>query len=357
MTEEAAFGSLGDLEERARQRTPADLWAYVAGGSAEERTVAANREAFGRRWLRPRVLRGVESVDLRTELLGRRVAVPWYLCPTAYHGDLLPEGEVATARAAASAGCLAGFSTLSSFSLEEIAGSAPGSPRWFQLYLQPEFEASAELVRRAERAAYDAIALTVDVPLLGVRDRQASGGFAIRTPRPAGNGPTLSSPAREPLPGPPPRRLRADAAATWEMIDRLRAVTSLPLLVKGILRGDDARRAVEHGARGVIVSNHGGRQLDGALAALDALPEVVEAVGGRAEVYLEGGVRRGSDVLIALALGAHGVGLGRPPLWALLAGGEEGLRRYLGLLEEEFLNVMALAGCRSLSEIDRDLVV
>jgi 4-hydroxymandelate oxidase len=248
------------------------------------------------------------------------------------------------------------FSTLSSCSLESIAESAPTGTRWFQLYLQPEFDASARLVERAQRAGFRALVLTVDMPVLANRDRQIRGGIAVDAPAPVGNGPDIQAPSRGPVPDGDRYVLRKETGATWELVDRLRALTSLPIVIKGILTGDDARRAVEHGARAVIVSNHGGRQLDGAPASLDALSEVVAAVGPLAEVYLDSGVRRGSDILMALALGAKGVGIGRPVLWALATGGELGVARLFSLLKLDLATVMAVTGRTSIPAIDGSLL-
>lgn len=248
------------------------------------------------------------------------------------------------------------FSTLSSLSLEAIAAAAPSRPKWFQLYLQPEFQTTQELIERAEKAGYTALVLTVDAPVLGPRDRQTRDGVAIRSPVPIGNGPRILPPARAPELRNGAYEFPEDATVTWEILGQLREVTSLPLVVKGILTAEDARRAVDAGARAVIVSNHGGRQLDGAMTGLEAVPEVVAAVGAEAEVYMDGGVRRGSDVLTALALGAKAVGIGRPVLWALAAGGEAGVERLLSLLNLELAVSMMLAGRRSLTEIDRGLV-
>jgi 4-hydroxymandelate oxidase len=350
------FLTLGDLEAAAAAKVPEEIWAFVQGGAGEETTVRANREAFHRRTLRPRVLTGVDSLDLRTRLLGEAVSAPFFVAPTAYQGLLHPDGEVATARAARDAGILGVFSTLSSCSLESIAESAPTGTRWFQLYLQPEFDASARLVERAERAGFRALVLTVDMPVLANRDRQIRGGIAVDAPAPVGNGPDIQAPSRGPVPDGDRYVLRKETGATWELVDRLRTLTSLPIVIKGILTGDDARRAVEHGARAVIVSNHGGRQLDGAPASLDALSEVVAAVGPRAEVYLDSGVRRGSDILMALALGAKGVGIGRPVLWALATGGELGVARLFSLLKLDLATVMAVTGRTSIPAIDGSLL-
>ena len=305
------FLTLGDLEGAARARLSDAVWAYVDGGAAEETTLRDNRAAFHRRTLRPRVLAGVDRVDLRRRLLDRPASAPVFLAPTAYQGLLDPEAELATARAAREGDVPAIFSTLSTRSLEEIAEASGPGDRWFQLYLQPDFERSVELVSRAERAGYRALVLTVDMPLLANRDRQIRGGVAVEAPVPVGNGADIVSPSRAPTVEDGVYRWRAETGATWEVVDRLRSHTRLPIVVKGILTGEDASRAAEHGARAVIVSNHGGRQLDGAPAALDALSEVVAAVGAKLEVYLDGGVRRGSDIAMALALA------GRPSVDAI----------------------------------------
>jgi 4-hydroxymandelate oxidase len=358
MTDETPGGflTLGDLEAAAAGKVPRDVWEFVQGGAGEETTMRGNRDAFHRQTLRPRVLSGVDRIDLRTTILGTRVAAPFFLAPTAYQGLLSPEGEVATARAARDAGVLAVYSTLSTRSLEEIAGAAPDGPRWFQLYLQPEFDASLRLVERAERAGFRALVLTVDMPLLANRDRQLRSGIAVDAPAPVGNGPEIRSPARALTPDGERFTLRAETAVTWEILDRLRERTRLPLVVKGLLTGEDARRAVEHGAQGIVVSNHGGRQLDGAPATLEALPEVVRAVGSEVEVYLDSGVRRGSDVVMALALGARAVGLGRPVLWALAAGDSAGVARLISLLKIDVATVMALTGRTTVPAIDRTLI-
>jgi 4-hydroxymandelate oxidase len=348
----AGFLNLGDLEPAAARTLPAHLWKYVQGGAAEETTLRDNRAAFRRRTLRSRVLVDLSELDPTTTLLGAPVNAPFYLAPTAYHGAIHPDGERGTARAAAGAGILMMLSTLSTASLEEVASAAPIGPRWFQLYLQPEFSASRRLVERAGRAGYTALVLTVDLPVLANRDRQAHGGFALTAWPTLGNGPDVVGPPRGFTPQGRTFTLRAEARVGWKVLDQLREVTDLPVVVKGILTDEDARLAVEHGARAVVVSNHGGRQLDGAPASLDALPEVVKAVGSRAEVYLDGGVRRGSDIVMALGLGARAVGLGRPTVWALGAGGERGVAHLLSLLMADLLTAMALTGRRRISEID-----
>jgi 4-hydroxymandelate oxidase len=350
------FASLGELEALAESKLPPEVWAYVAGGAGEETAMRANRDAFHQRTLRPRVLTGVSTIDLRTRILSQVVSAPFFLAPTAYQGLLHPDAELASARAAQAAGLLAVESTLSTRSLEEIAAATPMGPKWFQLYLQPEFAASQRLVERAERAGYRAIVLTVDLPVLSVRDRQIGGGIAVNAAAPMGNGPDVQAPARSLGRDGVGFRLRSDASQTWQILERLRGVTALPLVVKGILTREDARAAADHGAAAVIVSNHGGRQLDGAPAALEALPEVVEELGSSVPVLFDSGIRRGGDVVTALAMGATAVGIGRPVLWALAVGGEEGVAQLLSLLRVELATVLALTGRPSVASIDRSLL-
>lgn len=344
------FLTLSDIESAASKVVTGPAWAYVQGGAGEEHTVNANREAFRRKILRPRVLTNVETLDLSTTILGEHVAAPFYVSPTAYQGLLHPDAETATAKAASAANILAAFSTISSRSLEEIASAAPKGPRWFQLYLQPKPETTQSLVKRAEKAGYTALVLTVDAPVFGNRDTTILGGFNVAS-IPLGNGPGVSPPYR-PTPQGDYYKTRGEASATWEVLDELYKMTRLPILIKGILTAEDARQAVDHGARGVIISNHGGRQLDQAPASLDALPEVVQEVGSEAEIYLDGGIRRGSDVLISIASGARAVGLGRLVLWSLAVGGEAGISRMISLLKEDLATTMALTGRRKISEID-----
>lgn len=350
------FRNLGELAQRAGATLAHEIAAFVASGAASERTRRANLQAFDRWSLVPRVLRDVRRVDLRTRLLGERVAAPFFAAPTAYQAAVHPSAERATARALDRAGILGIYSTLSSRSLEEIARAAPTAPRWFQLYLQPRVAASVDLLRRAERSGYRAGVLTVDAPVLGPRDVQAEGGFGLDREAPIGNGPSVRPPLRELRARPGRFEMDGSGEYSWRTFDQLREATDLPLVVKGIVSAQDAREAVRHGAQGIVVSNHGGRQLDRAVATLDALPDVVRAVGSRAEVYLDGGVRRASDVLVALALGARATGLGRPFLWALAAGGERGVTRLLDLLLSELATSLALLGQRSVAEVDRRAV-
>ena len=352
----AGFSTLSDLEEAASKRADKSAWAYIQGGAGEEWTVKANREAFHRRTLRPRVLVNVETLDLSTTLLEVKSSAPFYVSPTASQGLVHPDAEAATARAASKEGIIAGFSTLSSISLEEIARAAPAGPKWFQLYLQPDFEVTKSLVQRAEKAGYKAILLTVDMPVAGTRDRETREGSPLSSSITLGNGREVVRPLRNPTVNGSQAHIRKEASNTWDVVDRIRKETRLPLVLKGILTREDARRGVDHGVQGVIVSNHGGRQLDAAPASLDVLPEIVEEVGSDVEVYFDGGVRQGSDIVMALALGAKAVGLGRPVFWALTTGGEAGVTKLITLLKTDLATVMALTGRRSISEIDRSLV-
>ena len=358
MTDEsqAGFSTLSDLEEAASRKTDKSAWAYIQGGAGEEWTKRANLDAFHRRTLRPRVLVDVESLEFGTTLLGTRVSAPFYVSPTASHGLVHHDAEAATARAAGKANILAAFSTLTSISLEDIAKAAPTGARWFQIYLQPEFSVTKSLIERAEEAGYKAIVLTVDMPVAGNRDRENQAGSPLASPTPLGNGRDVVRPLRNPVVENDRAHIRKEASNTWGAVDRLQEITRLPLVLKGILTREDARQAVDHGAKGVIVSNHGGRQLDHAPASLDALPDVVDEVGSEVEVYFDGGLRRGSDIITALALGAKAVGIGRPVFWALAAGGEAGVSKLLSLLKTDLATVMALTGRPTLSDIDKSLV-
>lgn len=335
-------------------------WDYYAGAAWDERTLADNVEALGRLRLVPRVLVDVSRVDTSTTVLGEPLSMPIMLAPTAFNKLAHPEGEAAAARAAAGAGTLMVASTIATCTLEEIAFAAPG-PRWFQLYIYKDRAVTAGLVARAEAAGYRAIVLTVDTPLLGRRERDARNHFML----PPGIGIANFAGLPDPLDAtgwPPGSSFSAyvhnlfDASVTWEALDWLRASTTLPIVLKGILSPDDALRAVEAGAAGVIVSNHGGRQLDGVIASIDALPAVAEAVAGRIEVLMDGGIRRGADVLKALALGARAVLIGRPYLWGLAAAGEQGVRDVLGILRAELELAMALAGRPTAADIDRSAI-
>ncbi len=351
--------NLAEVEARALGRLTPMARDYYASGAIDEVTLRWNREAYERIALRPRALVDVSARDLSTNILGRRHRWPVIVAPTAFQRLAHPEGEAAVARAAAAEGVTMTLSTMATTSLEDVAAAAPGAPHWFQLYVFRDRDLTQTLVRRAEAAGYEAIVLTVDAPLLGRRERDARNLFALPEGMSAAN--LADALARVSSDGSDSGLAQffasqIDPGFTWADLAALCASTRLPVLVKGVLRADDAARAIEAGARGIIVSNHGGRQLDTAVASIDALPEVVEAVAGRAPVLVDGGVRRGTDILKALALGAEAVLLGRPILWGLVDG-EPGVRRVLALLRAEFDLAMALGGCASRAEVTRDLVV
>ena len=340
--------SLREFEELARARSSPESFAYYAGGSFDERTLRDNEAAFGRRTLLPRVLVDVSAVDLGTTLLGTRVAAPIGLAPAALQGLTHPEGEVLAAAAAGRAHLIYCLSTFSSRSLETVAAVERGA-RWFQLYVQRDRDKTRRLVERAVAAGYRAIVLTVDLPMPGYRDRELArplrGAVTGSVGALGGGDEFLDAIGAE-----------VDPSLDWDDLAWVRSLSDLPLVVKGILGGEDAARAVEAGAAGVVVSNHGGRQLDRAPASIDALEEVVAAVAGRAEVYLDGGVRRGTDVATALALGARACFIGRPYLYALVAAGEAGVARCLEILVEELRVAMALLGAPNVSALTRDRV-
>lgn len=353
--------NLFDFEQEAERRIPPAHWGYIAGGANDEVTLRANRAAFDRLLIRYRTMVDVSVRDLRTTVLGTPVSMPILVAPTAMHKLAHPDGECATARAAREAGTVMVTSTTATTRLADVIAAAPG-PMWFQLYVYQDRGRTRELIEDAVRAGYTGVMVTVDAPLLGRRERDIRLGFTLPPHL------TIANAARAGMERVPDASADAsglmlhfrhlhDAAVTPRDIAWVRDVSGLPVLVKGIVRGDDARRAVEHGARAIVVSNHGGRQLDTAIPAITALPEVVESVGGDAEVYVDGGVRRGTDVLKALALGARAVLLGRPIFWGLAVDGEAGVRAVLEHLRTEFDLAMALAGARNVGEVTGDLVV
>lgn len=351
---------LEDFEAIARGYLPDAAYDYFAGGACDETTLRDNVEAFGRLRLLGRVLRDVSERTLATEVLGTRVAMPVMIAPVAMQKLAHEDGELATARAAAAAGIVMIASGLATTSLEDIA-AAGGGPRWFQLYVYKDRGLTAELVRRAEAAGYGAIVLTVDGQVWGRRYRDMRSGFALPP------GMTLANLSEAGLDRFPSDSRDSGLAAyvgnlldprlDWNDVASLVASTRLPVVVKGILHPDDARLAVAHGAAAVFVSNHGGRQLDGSPATMDVLEGVVDAVAGRAEVYLDGGVRRGTDVIKALAIGARAVAIGRPAVWALASEGQRGVTRMLSLLREESDIALALCGAATPGDLDRSLVV
>jgi 4-hydroxymandelate oxidase len=344
--------NLFDFEAATKGVLPDDVRDYICGGATDEVTLRENRAAFDQWRIHYRVLRGAGQRDLSTELFGTRIDWPVVIAPTAHQTLAHAEGEAATSRAASSAGTIMTLSTLSNHAMEAVAREA-GRGLWFQLYVHRDRGVTRELIARAVASGARAIVLTVDAATAGLRERDLRNGFRF-PPREPMEGVTLV-----PTQGATFQayvNATYDPALSWKDLEWLCSHTSLPVLVKGIVRPDDAVLAADHGARGVVVSNHGGRQLDTAPPTIDVLEPVVQAVGSRVTVLLDSGIRRGTDVLKALALGARAVMLGRPVLWGLAVGGETGVRRVLDLLRNELDVAMALAGCSSLADVDRSLV-
>ncbi|AIJ15246.1 alpha-hydroxy acid oxidase [Streptomyces violaceoruber] len=343
--------TLDDFARLARGQLPAATWDFIAGGAGRERTLAANEAVFGAVRLRPRALPGIEEPDTSVEVLGSRWPAPVGIAPVAYHGLAHPDGEPATAAAAGALGLPLVVSTFAGRSLEEVAHAA-SAPLWLQLYCFRDHETTLGLARRARDSGYQALVLTVDTPFTGRRLRDLRNGFAVPAHIIPANL-TGTAAAGSATPG-AHSRLAFDRRLDWSFVARLGAASGLPVLAKGVLTAPDAEAAVAAGVAGIVVSNHGGRQLDGAPATLEALPEVVSAVRGRCPVLLDGGVRTGADVLAALALGARAVLVGRPALYALAVGGAAGVRRMLTLLTEDFADTMVLTGHAATGTIGPD---
>ena len=351
-------------EARAKETLEQTAYDYVAGGAGAEETMRANLDAFRRRVLRPRMLVGTAERDPSVEVLGHHSPAPFLLAPIGVLSIVHADAERAVAGAANATGVPMVLSSAASISLEHVASADP--PRWFQLYWWGDAELAESLVRRAEAGGYGAIVLTVDTLTLGWRPRDLRNGY-LPFLKGEGLGQFFSDPAfLSRLESPPAENLVTaslmalsafpNLALTWADLERLRDWTSLPILLKGIVRGDDARRALEHGIDGIVVSNHGGRQVDGSIGALDALVEVREAVGPDAVVLMDSGVRTGADVVKAVALGANAVLLGRPYVYGLAVGGQEGVETVIAQLAAEVDLTMALAGARSVAELDPSLV-
>jgi 4-hydroxymandelate oxidase len=344
---------LSHREAAARSRLDPMWFDYLAGGAGEERAVAANRDAWTSLSLRPSYLRDVRGTSAATTLLGRGTAAPIVVAPTAMHRLFHADGERATALGAAEAGLTYAVSMCATTALEELAAVAPGAPRWMQLYMQADRAITKECCERAAEAGYEALVLTVDSPVTARNLRNERNGFNV--------------PAWCTLPNIAPRREHDldiwaivgayDAAVTPDDIGLVSSwAGGLPVVVKGLVRGDDARRAVDAGAAAVAVSNHGGRQLDTCIATARALPEVVDAVAGDAEVYVDGGIRSGVDVVKALALGARAVMVGRPVLWGLATDGAAGVQAVLAELAADTVRTLALCGVTSPLDVTPDLV-
>lgn len=343
--------NVADFERLAGEKLDAGVAGYFFGGAGDELTLAENVSAWGHWRLRPRMLAGLSEWRTGVDLLGGEISMPVLVAPVAYQGLVDPEGEAAMARAAAAVGTVMCLSTLATMRPRPVAGAAPGGRRWFQLYCFQDEGVTRALVEEAVGCSYEAIVVTVDAPRGGNRERDRRTGFKIpaelgvpNVEAALGSGRAITIEETFEL---------MEPALTWSYLADLASDCRVPVLVKGVLTAEDAGLAIEHGAAGVVVSNHGGRQLDRCLATADALPEVVDAVEGRGHVLVDGGIRRGIDIATALALGADAVLVGRPALWGLAAGGEAGARRVLELLREELELALALCGCATPAELTR----
>jgi isopentenyl diphosphate isomerase/L-lactate dehydrogenase-like FMN-dependent dehydrogenase len=342
--------NVADYEALAAERLDEAAYGYFAGGAGDERTLEDNVVAWGRWQLRPRVLVDVGSTTAATTVLGTPVSAPLLVAPTAFQRLAHADGEPAMARAAAGAGTVMCLSTLATATPEEVAEAAPGAPRWYQVYVYRRRDVTWRFVERALETGVSALLLTVDLPVFGRRERDLRTGFAIPETITV---PSMAAAAEAGWQGMAPQDILIDPTVSWRDLEQLCGRYDVPVLVKGVLGAEDARLALEHGAAGVVVSNHGGRQLDGVPATADVLEEVAETVDGRGEVLVDGGIRRGTDVLRALALGARAVLVGRAPLWGLAAAGEEGALGVLRLLREEVEAGLSLLGCTRPEEVSR----
>ena len=348
-----------DLESLAKERLPVLAYDYYRSGAWDETTLKANREAYENLKIHYKILVDVEKRDLSTTIFGQHIDFPILVAPTAFHKLAHPDGELATGRAAVKAKTIMTLSSLSTTTIEEVA-EATNKTFWFQLYINKQREYTRDLVARAESAGAKALVVTVDTPLWGRRERDVRNGFHLppglsainlvkyqqdgiaKGQSGAGLGQSFA--------------WMLDATLQWKDLDWLASITKLPIIIKGVCRVDDAIKATEHGIKGILVSNHGGRQMDSAPATIDVLPAIVDAVGNRTTVLMDGGIRRGTDAMKALAQGAKAVLVGRPVLWGLAAGGQQGVEKALSMLREELDLGMALSGCRNLKELNRSLL-
>uniref|UniRef100_A0A0D6R570 (S)-2-hydroxy-acid oxidase n=1 Tax=Araucaria cunninghamii TaxID=56994 RepID=A0A0D6R570_ARACU len=347
--------NVSEYEAVAKQKLPKMVFDYYASGAEDQWTLHENRNAFERIRFRPRILIDVTNVDMNTTVLGFKISMPIMIAPTAMQRMAHPEGELATARAASAAGTIMTLSSWATSSVEEVASTGPGI-RFFQLYVYKDRHVVAQLVRRAERAGFKAIALTVDTPRLGRREADIKNRFTLPPYLTLKNFEGLDLGKMEKSNDSGLASYVAgqiDRSLSWKDVKWLQTITKMPIFVKGVMTAEDTRLAIQAGVAGIIVSNHGARQLDYVPATISCLEEVVKAAQGRLPVFLDGGVRRGTDVFKALALGASGIFIGRPVVFALAAEGEAGVRKVLQMLRDEFELTMALAGCRSLQEITR----
>ena len=352
------LASIFDYEKAAKTKMTPMAWEYVSGGAGDEITLAWNRDAYGDIKLRNRVLVDVSKIDTATTLLGQELAHPILIAPTAYHKLVHREGEVATVQGAGRARAPMIVSSFATTKIEEIARAASG-PLWFQLYVQPDREFTRDLVARVQAAGVKALVLTVDTPVLGARNRETRIGFKLPAGMTRENLVGLDARVASATHRPPEGQIYSavlEPRLTWKDVDWLRSIAKVPVLLKGILDPDDARHAVDSGASGIMVSNHGARNLDTVPATITALPRITDAVNGRIPVLVDGGVRRGTDVLKALALGASAVAIGRPCLYGLAVSGSAGVAHVVDILKTELEMAMALTGRTTIAAIDRSVI-
>jgi len=351
--------NISDFEKLAKEKLPQMAYDYYSSGANDEITLRENIEAYKRILLKYRVLIDVSKLDMATEVLGQKISLPLIIAPTAFHKMANTEGEVAVAKAATNAGTIMILSTLSNSSVEEVALAADGNI-WFQLYVFKDREVTRNLIRRAEKAGCKALILTVDAPFLGNRERDVRNKFNLPEGIVVKN---LEPDYKEKLSLKHDSGIAGyfadnlDPSLSWKDVDWLKSNTKLPLIIKGIACKEDALLSVQHSADGIVVSNHGGRQLDTCRATIDVLPEVADAVHDKTEIFIDGGIRRGTDIFKAVALGAKAVLIGRPVIWGLAYDGENGVRSVLEILRKELHLAMALCGCDSVKKINRDFIV
>lgn len=348
-----------ELEQVAKERLPQIAYDYYRSGAWDEVTLKSNREAYEKFKIHYRILVDVQKRDLSTTLFGQKIACPILIAPTAFHKLAHPDGELATARAAVQSNTIMTLSSLSNTTIEEVS-AATNRTFWFQLYINKDREFTRNLVARAEAAGAKALVVTVDTPVWGRRERDIRNGFHLPPGLSAIN--LVQSDKDAVAKGQSGAGLgqsfgwMLDPTLQWKDMEWLASITKLPILIKGVCRPDDAVQAKSHGVKGIIVSNHGGRQMDSAPATIEVLAPIVDAVGNDLPILLDGGIRRGTDAMKALAMGAKAVLVGRPVLWGLAAGGQQGVEKALSILREELDHAMALSGCRNLKDLTRDLL-
>lgn len=351
---------VGDFERQAASILPKNALDYYCSGAGEEFTLGLNRDAFRRLRIRPRFMRDVSYRNQSTTVLGTKVAMPIGIAPTAMQRMAHPDGECSNARAAGAIGCIFILSTLSTSSIEEVGAAATNTIKWFQLYIYKDRDVTCKLVKRAEQAGFRALVLTVDAPMFGIRNADIRNKFKLPPHLSLANFEGIKATGVKSETGSGINEYVEqlfDPSLTWDDVIWLKSITQLPVILKGILTADDAIIAADLGVAAILVSNHGARQVDGTPASIEALPEVVKAVDGQCEVYLDGGIRQGTDVFKAIALGAKMVFMGRPALWGLACNGEDGVKSILSIMKTELDSVMALTGCATIKDIKKEMVV